>query len=571
MKKKILFSMFLLCVFIGTTYSQGNDFLWAHSMGNIGRDYCIQIASDPSGNSYNAGGFQYAIDFDPGPGTFNMDTNGEWGLFFQKLDNNGNFVWAKSIIQTSGYGISVYDIAVDDQGNTYAVGMFEGIVDLDPGPGTSIAIANGLTDIFILKLDSNGNLVWVKTVGGPISERPENMVIDDAGNVHITGSYHGTVDFDPGPGVFNLTAGLYNDIFVYKLDVDGNFEWAKTIASSGQPNGLGIAVDELGNVHVTGKYHGTADFDPGPGVFNLTSNGSSDAFVQKLDVDGNFVWAKTFGGSNFDYGHAVTTDAENNVLLAGQFYVTGDFDPGPNDFILTANGSGGYLVKLDPTGNFVWAKGFEPDSSTAHALYTSQLITDAENNVFMLGRYRGTYDFDPGPGTYYAYAPSTNYAGLALKLDSMGNFIKQLPLTASSDLFIWGGTLDPQDNLYLGGSYRATADFDPGSNTHYHTSAGDIDLFILKLSACETSVGIAESNTVQQTIACPNPTSGVVTLDLEDIKDATIKVLNINGQVVYQQAQVNGIHQFELTGASGVYTIEVSTATIRKYVKLIKQ
>jgi Beta-propeller repeat len=141
------------------------------------------------------------------------------------------------------------------------------------------------------------NFSWAKSIGGTGGDTGNSIAVDALGNVYTTGIFINTVDFDPGAGVFNLTSVGGSNIFVSKLDASGNFVWAK---STGSGNGISnsIAVDASGSVYTTGSFNGTVDFDPGVGVFNLTSAGSdADIFVSKLDASGNFVWAKSVGAA----------------------------------------------------------------------------------------------------------------------------------------------------------------------------------------------------------------------------------------------------------------------------------
>ena len=129
----------------------------------------------------------------------------------------------------------------------------------------------------------------------------------------------------------NLTssAGI---TFITKSDASGNLIWAKNLGGSNASTS--IAVDVLRNVYITGSFRGTADFDPGPGTYNLTSAGDEDIFVTKLDASGNFVWAKKMGGASDDDGNSIAVDASGNVYTTGYFQGTADFDPGPEHIIL---------------------------------------------------------------------------------------------------------------------------------------------------------------------------------------------------------------------------------------------
>ena len=184
-------------------------------------------------------------------------------------------------------------VAVDSSGNVYTTGYFYGTVDFDPGAGTANLTSQGFMDVFVSKLDSSGDYVWAKSLGGTSRNYGHSVAVDSSGNVYTTGHFDGTVDFDPGAGTTNLTASG-TDVFVSKLDSSGNYVWAKNFGSTSISHGYSVAVDSSGNVYTTGYFSGTADFDPGAGTANLTSNGNTDAFVSKLDSSGNYVWAKSF-------------------------------------------------------------------------------------------------------------------------------------------------------------------------------------------------------------------------------------------------------------------------------------
>jgi hypothetical protein len=228
---------------------------------------------------YTTGWFEGTTDFDPGPGVFNLSSAGRPDTFVSKLDSAGNFVWAKQMRGTAGGGSG---IAVDGAGSVYTTGWFQGTTDFDPGPGTSNLSSADSADIFVSKLDRDGSLIWVKQMGGTSYDAGSGIAVDAAGNVYTTGYFGGTADFDPGPDTFNLSSAGGPDIFVSKLNSAGNSVWAKQMGGMNGDAGYGIAVDAAGNVYTTGLFISTADFDSGPGTFNLSSAGGPDIFVSKL-------------------------------------------------------------------------------------------------------------------------------------------------------------------------------------------------------------------------------------------------------------------------------------------------
>jgi len=203
--------------------------------------------------------------------------------------------WAKSMGGTGNeYGNSM---AIDALGNVYTVGNYMGTVDFNPGTGTFNLTSVGLFDIFISKLDASGNFVFAKSMGGPLNDWATSIAL--SGNIYTTGYFYGTADFDPGAGTFNLTSSNdSSDIFISNLDASGNFVYAKSMGgTSSKCYSQSITIDASGNVYTTGYFSGTSDFDPGTGVFNLTTTGVNDIFISKLDASGNFVWAKSMGGN----------------------------------------------------------------------------------------------------------------------------------------------------------------------------------------------------------------------------------------------------------------------------------
>ncbi len=188
-----------------------------------------------------------------------------------------------------------------------------GTVDFDPGVGTANLTSIGSHDNFIQKLDTNGNLLWVKQMGGTGYTYVSSITTDANGNVYTVGAFEATVDFDPGIGTFNLTSVGWSDIFIQKLDANGNLLWVKQIEDTNEHYGLSITTDAIGNLYTTGMFSDTVDFDPGANIFNLTSVGNHDIFIQKLDANGNLLWVKQMGGTGHDFGNSITVDANENV------------------------------------------------------------------------------------------------------------------------------------------------------------------------------------------------------------------------------------------------------------------
>jgi gliding motility-associated-like protein len=486
---KYLLIIIFTSLFVNNASGQVPSFVWAGNVGSTGIDMGASIAYDASGNVYVAGRFEGSADFDPGPGVFNLSTGANNEIFVLKLNSSGGFVWAKQFGSLNGDDQG-YGIALDNAGNIHVTGYFGATGDFDPGPGTFNLTAGGTIDAFVLKLDNNGNFIWAKKMGGPGQDYANSIALDASGNVYTAGAFGDVVDFDPGAGTFTMTASSSNTAFISKLDASGNFVFAKSFGGSVNPSVVtAIAIDASQNVITTGFFNSTTDFNPGTATTNLTSNGDGDIFISKLDASGNFVWAKSAGAGEEDRGYAVTTDVSGNVLVTGAFALTVDFNPGTGTSNLTApdDNEDIFILKLDASGNFVWAKGMPGDDyDQGHAI-----ATDAAGNVFTAGFFGETIDFDPGSGTFNLTAEILDI--FISKLDASGNFVWALKMGGTSLDGAKDIEIDAAGNIYVTGNFLFTADFDPGPGTHELTYTGNAslnsDAFIVKLGAAGGSAG----------------------------------------------------------------------------------
>ena len=476
------FFLFFICYHVAS--SQSVTLQWARSFGGTANDYGTSITVDNAGNVYTVGNFGPVTDFDPGPGVFNLTSHGHFDIFISKLDVNGNFVWAKGVGGGSADG--AISVGLDNAGNIYYAGWFSNSADFDPGPGVynlSCSDPNAGA-AFVSKLDPNGNFQWAKKFENT------NLIsigVDGNGNVYSTGGFYGITDFDPGPGIFNLTETGFTgistgeDVFVLKLDAAGNFQWVKQMGGTKLDEGWGISLDGSGNIITSGHFSGSADFDPGTNTFTLVASGTlMDAFISKLDPAGNFIWAKRIGGNMEEYSYDIITDAAGNIYLCGNFYSTTDFDPGPGQFDMNWLNGRMYILKLNSSGDFVWAKQL---GNNANELVRG-ITVDAFSNIYTTGYYRGVADFDPGPAVFNLV--SNGYEDIFIsKLDNNGNFVWAKPM--GSMVNYDGGydiKVDATRNVYTTGWYWGTVDFDPEAGIYNLTMVDYGDAFVQKLSQC---------------------------------------------------------------------------------------
>ncbi|HKR05073.1 MAG TPA: SBBP repeat-containing protein [Bacteroidia bacterium] len=296
-------------IFIAKFDTLGNV-IWAKSAGApaYGYDLSYGITADANGNSYITGYFSgIEIHFD----SITLVATGLFDFFIAKYDSSGNVQWAKTVVN-SGFIIG-NSIAVDANGNVYATGDFDGSVTFGSTPLGS----TGYNDVFVVKYDSSGNVLWAKQGGGGHDDNGQSITVDANGNSYITG--HFGINGSNFGGVI-LTGTLYGGgLFVAKYDSSGNVPWATTPGGNGYGDiGKGIKADPNGNLYVTGHFSSDTLIFGNSTLINVNGNSIIfDIFIAKYDSSGNALWAKNPLGQGSEYGHGVDIDASGNCYITG--------------------------------------------------------------------------------------------------------------------------------------------------------------------------------------------------------------------------------------------------------------
>ncbi|WP_442506622.1 choice-of-anchor D domain-containing protein [Novipirellula sp. SH528] len=330
---------------------------------------------------------------------------------------------------------------------------------------------------------------WANQFSDPSIVRVYDIKVDSADNVIATGAFFGTVDFDPGVGVMNLTSNGSFDAFVAKFDMDGALIWARAAGGSSSDLGAAVTLDNAGNIYATGEYRGTADFDSGSGTLNLTTatgnNGYEDTYIWKLDANGGIFWVKSVGGPDRDQPYDIEVNG-SSLYLTGTFAETTDFDPGSGTNNLVANVSpnpnasatDAYLLKLDLSGNFVWARAMgSPFDDVAYGL-----TIDSTGSLYTVGEYQGAGDFDrlTGGGNVTF---SGAIAAFVTKHSSSGD-LQWVKTIQSHTIRGRAIDVDLNDDIYIAGehfyaSFVGGGDFDPGPGTAQVITSG-FDAYVTK-------------------------------------------------------------------------------------------
>lgn len=475
MKTKLFIPLIVFLLSSLLVHAQTPGLQWVKTMGAAESQVGYSITTDADGNVFTSGVFHHNVDFDPGPGTSILMEDNFGDIFFQKLDGNGNLIWAKRLGGSSFERETFIDC--DASGNMYAAGTYQGFVDFDPGPGIQTFLGEADPEMFVLKLDPAGNFIWAKQIGAPGEQQPQGMVADANGNTYITGIFEGVVDFDPGPAAATLDAGFFRSTFILKLDPNGDFLWVRHLeAPSDDSYGSDIQIDANGNVYTTGWFSGIAQLNTGTPI-SLTSAGGSDIFILKLDSNGNLVWARSMGGTDHDRGKAITVDAEL-VYTAGTFRSTADLDPLGGTANLTSLGQEDvFIQKLADNGTFLWATqlgGVVDDN-------VNDITVDGDGNVYTTGDFKDIADFDPGAGIVQLTSVG-NQDIFIQKLDTWGDYLWAVAIGGTWSDIGWSIHAEGFDHVYTTGSFGHTVDFDPGSGNTNSVAAGLDDIFVHKLS-----------------------------------------------------------------------------------------
>lgn len=381
-------------------YTSTGNFVWAFKIGGANKDVVQAVSTDAAGNVFVTGYFRgNNVDFDPGTGSALLSSNGDGGsdpgyggdIFVAKYSSAGQYVWAFNIGGTL-IGDAGITIANDAAGNVYTGGYFGSTADFDPSPSGTQVLNGASGTAYMAKYDVNGQYQWAFNYGlGNGNNSPFGMKVDAAGNVYTSGYFTGTnMDFNPSPtATNNLSSNGNYEIFVSKYNTNGQYEWAFSIGGTNLDVGRDIEIDPSGNVYVVGEFNGNnIDFDPSPtGTATLSSVGY-DVFLAKYNNNGQYQWAKKYGGTGNDISWSLAY-SDNAIYITGSFQNTINFSPTGVDN-LTSNGANDfYMTKFDVNGNYICSfaiggsgndDAYRVDADNAGNLFVTGILSSANTD-----------------------------------------------------------------------------------------------------------------------------------------------------------------------------------------------
>jgi len=345
-------------------YNSAGVHQWSKRFGGTMADQGYALATDASGDIFVTGYFQGTAGF----GGTVLTSGGNNDIFVAKYNASGTHLWSRQLGTTDlDIGNS---IAADNAGGAIMTGYLHGIVP---------------SDIVVLKYNNAGTIQWIKVIGS-LDGYDEGLSVaaDAAGNIVVTGSFAGDVDF--GGGYLSTSSIDDWDAFVVKYNSAGTHLWSSRFGNADLESGFAVKSDPTNNVLVTGYFSGTVNF----GGADLTSASSDvDIFLAKYDPDGVHVWSRRFGGTSYETGTSLAVDASSNVFLGGHFHGTANFG-GPN--LVSAGNVDVFFAEYRPDGSYVWSQCFGGTAADAG----QSIAVDGAGNRYLTGYFYGQVNFGGG-------------------------------------------------------------------------------------------------------------------------------------------------------------------------------
>lgn len=397
-------------------YDVNGNVLWAKSAGGTSHDQGYGVTTDADGNIIVSGHFTQTIIF----GTDTLHSAGGMDVFITKYDPSGNVIWAKGF---GGAGQeNSFNVTTDLGGNIILAGHFTSdFITIGTTTLNNYGSNDSFCDIFLVKFDAAGNILWVKGAAGDSWDYIRSVKTDANGNIYIGGHFSSTsMTF----GTTTLTNSGNNDIFFAKYASNGNLIWVKRAGGAASDDCYCVTADLSGNIIIAGAFKSSSITF---GTNTLTTAGYSNMYLVKYDTSGNVQWAKSMGGNYIEIINGIATDNNGNIFLTG--YSNRD---SINFGTTTVTNNGGldiFLFKYDAGGNEIRAEfigGAEGDAGCGVA-------TDANGNILITGDFRSPTVYFGTNSLNNAYTSVTRDVFIA-KLNVFAD-IKEDSYTSSLKIF----------------------------------------------------------------------------------------------------------------------------------------
>ncbi|MDX5428205.1 MAG: T9SS type A sorting domain-containing protein [Bacteroidota bacterium] len=482
--KKLLVLLSLCTVHLCQAQVFTSPWSFHSGWGNVDQIYSTTV--DKNGNVYSTGGFQGNVDFDPGPGTYNLSTPPgflQQDAFVQKLDSAGNLLWAKRFGGHLDAVEYVYKIVVDDSSNVIVLGNYRRKIQFSPGDTIWDSGSYTRDRPFLVKMDSLGNVKWGmawRNTDNTKLTRFRGLAVDGFGNCYLNSSYAGTMDYDPTPyGTItksSLGTGGLLDIVLVKISPGGRVLKTRDIATTGGESPYGISIGPNNEVVFSGFFGGTFDFDDGPGTDIKSPIGIYNGFLCKTDTGFHHQWAIV----QYNAFKSLIISPGGYIYSGSTFGNTVDVNPGPGRHYLTSQGGADtYIIKMSSPGTFIWARQLK---GPQHVDYNEISLTP-EGYISVVGKFQDSCDLDPGSSKFLV-GSNGDYDGYVVILDTLGNFESAATFGGTGPDNINTVAFGKNRDLIIGGEFSNSMDIDPSPTVQNVTSAGNLDMFLLKIALC---------------------------------------------------------------------------------------
>ncbi len=544
----------ILAIQISTYQSNAQCWQWAVNTGGTSLENPMSIAVGPNGQSAITGEFMGTAII----GNDTLVATAGRDVFTALLDSNG--VVLKGL---GGVGDGLTNIgngiASDANGNVFITGNFTGTISFDNVPLESA----GLGDIFIVKYDSTGNLLWAKRAGGGSNIYAHDIAVDPAGNCYIIGEFYDSASFDDQ----SILSTIALDVFTAKYDPDGNALWAASCGSTSGEVGNGIAVDNLGNVYIAGYFQGEFIFNNIP----YSTTGNRDGFVAKYDAAGNPLWATVGGGSSNEFFNKIAVDTDGSNI-----YVTGEFE---SDSILidgitliNKNNAGIrrdiLLMNFNAAGEAQW--GIRAGSMDHD--YSNDVTVDDNGDVYITGTFDDTIVFDNttlinDDGDFYIAKYNNSGTGLWAKSSTYNSALaNSSSVTAYKNRPLITGS-------FVAGPAPPIVVFDNDTII----SNGSRDIFVAKIGPpCNTATTGVEDliDNALSWVVFPNPFKDKLNIRVDDKAQGPLdlKIYNLHGGLIFSD-RYSGYENITLSTdhlPTGIYFLQVRTGNSIQSIRVVK-
>ena len=486
---------------------------WATRIGESGNDIGYGITTDSNDNIYVTGHYGATATVYNSNGTTGttLSHSGSNDVFIVKYNSSGVYQWTTRIASASSGSDIGYGITIDSNDNIYVIGNY--------GNGTATTIYNsngaigntlsssGESEVFIVKYNSSGICEWATRISSVNADFGRAITTDSNDNIYVTGNYGNgtaaTVYNSNGTTATTLSNSGSSDAFIVKYNSSGICEWATRIDSVNTDVIYGITTDSNDNIYVTGTYNSataTVYNSNGTTGTTLSNSGSNDVFIVKYYSSGICEWATRIASSGNDGGNAITTDSNNNIYVTGYYGATATVYNSNGTTATTLSHSGSsdvFIVKYNSSGMYEWATRIASSGIDGGNVIT----TDSNDNIYVAGYYGATatiYNSNGTTPTTLSHSSSSDV--FIVKYNSSGMYGWTTRITASNNDYGRNITTDSKDNIYVTGSYAATATIYNTNGTTGTTlsNSGSNDAFIVKYTNDNqytlTSTGLTNSN-----------------------------------------------------------------------------